>query len=482
MAVPAHDQRDWEFAQKYNLPIKPVVYPANGEEIDLDKGAFTEKGLLKNSGAFNGLTTQQAFNAIAETLSRQEQGQKRVNFRLRDWGVSRQRYWGTPIPIINCEKCGAVPVPDEDLPVVLPEEVAFEGVGSPIKKMPEFYKTTCPNCGGTAERETDTFDTFMESSWYYARFCCADNKEKMLDERADYWLPVDQYIGGIEHAVLHLLYARFFHKLLRDAGLVHCNEPFSNLLTQGMVLKDGAKMSKSKGNTVDPQQLVEKYGADTARLFMMFASPPEQSLEWSDAGVEGAFRFLKRLWKLVFIHINQGPAPLLKTDALNGEQREIRRMVYEALSKISDDYNRRYTFNTAIAATMELVNALYKFDDSSEQGRAVMQESLEMILLMLAPIVPHITHVLWKELGKETAIVEARWPALDESALTRDRVEIVVQVNGKLRGRIQVPAEAQQKDIETAALADENVKRFTENKEVKKVIVIPGKLVNVVVK
>ena len=305
MSVPAHDQRDWEFAHKYKLPVKQVIYPVDDSECDLDKAAFTLKGKLHNSGDFNGLTSQQAFNDIANHLEKNEKGCKQINYRLRDWGVSRQRYWGDPIPVILCKKCGTVPVPEADLPVILPEEIAFEGVASPIKSMPEFYKTTCPECGGEAERETDTFDTFMESSWYYARFCCPDNKTAMLDERANYWLPVDHYIGGIEHAVLHLLYARFFHKLMRDVGLLTSDEPFSNLLTQGMVLKDSAKMSKSKGNTVDPEGLINEYGSDTARLFMMFASPPEQSLEWSDTGIEGAFRFLKRLWKLVYQHLDR---------------------------------------------------------------------------------------------------------------------------------------------------------------------------------
>jgi leucyl-tRNA synthetase len=448
-----------------------------------------------------------------------------VNYRLRDWGVSRQRYWGAPIPMINCPSCGAVPVPDRDLPVVLPENVAFDGVGSPIKKMPEFYRCQCPKCGGAAERETDTFDTFMESSWYFARFACPDNANAMLDYRADYWLPVDQYIGGIEHAILHLLYARFYHKLMRDAGLVKSDEPFANLLTQGMVVAttfyreggDGKKqyvnpadvdmrrdergrivgathrgdgkpvllggvekMSKSKNNGVDPQALIEQYGADTARLFIMFASPPEQSLEWSDAGVEGAARFLKRLWKLVHTHVSTGRAGKVEVAALNDAQRAVRRAVHEAIAKVSDDYARRRTFNTAIASVMELVNTLYKFDDASPQDRAVMQEALDSVVLMLAPIVPHVTHALWQALGHDGAVVDASWPALDESALARDSIELVLQVNGKLRGRVQVSVDAKTPDIEALALADENVKRFIEGKAVKKVIVVPGKLVNVV--
>ncbi len=482
MAVPGHDQRDWEFATRYGLPKLQVIAPADGAEIDLRAGAFTDKGMLVHSGPYTGLSSEAAFETIARDLEVRGAGRKRVNYRLRDWGVSRQRYWGAPIPIINCPDCGAVPVPDGDLPVVLPEDVEFDGVGSPIKKMAAFYETTCPQCGGKAERETDTFDTFMESSWYYARYCSHDNDSAMLDTRAAYWLPVDQYIGGIEHAILHLLYARFFNKLMRDAGLIDKDEPFTNLLTQGMVLKDGAKMSKSKGNTVDPQALVEQYGADTARLFMMFAAPPEQSLEWSDAGVEGAFRFLKRLWKRVHAHVATGsrPAPV-DVAALDDAQRVLRRQVHETIAKVSDDIGRRYTFNTAIAAVMELVNALYKFDDESAAGRAVMQEALETVVVLLSPIVPHVCHVLWQALGHGTAVIDTPWPQVDESALARDRIELVVQVNGKLRGRIAVAPDADRASLEQTALADENVQRFTEGKTVRKVIVVPGKLVNVVV-
>jgi leucyl-tRNA synthetase len=482
MSVPAHDQRDWEFAKKYGLPIKQVIAPSDGSAIDLGEAAYTEKGVLVDSGDFTGKTSQEAFDAIADALVNRGKGCKRVNFRLRDWGVSRQRYWGCPIPMINCPDCGEVPVPEDQLPVVLPEEVEFDGVGSPIKKMPEFYETTCPKCGGPAHRETDTFDTFMESSWYYARFSSVGNDGAMLDERAKYWLPVDQYVGGIEHAILHLLYARFFHKLLRDEGLVDSDEPFTNLLTQGMVLKDGAKMSKSKGNTVDPQALVEQYGADTARLFMMFAAPPEQSLEWNDAGVEGAFRFLKRIWALVHQHTAKGPVAGLDKGALNDDQKAMRRQLHETVQKVSDDIGRRYTFNTAIAAVMELVNALYKFEDDSEQGRAVMQEALQAMTLMLSPMVPHISHHLWQALGKEGAVMMQAWPSVDESALVRDSIEVVVQVNGKLRGKIEVPANADKAAVETAAREESNVQRFIEGKEVVKVIVVPGKLVNIVVK
>jgi len=482
MAVPAHDQRDWEFASKYGLPIMQVIDAANGENVNLKQEAFTIKGKLVNSGEFDGLTSERAFDKIATSLENKKRGKKRTTYRLRDWGVSRQRYWGAPIPIIHCDKCGEVPVPEKDLPVVLPEDVKFDGVGSPIKKMPEFYNCTCPSCGGKAERETDTFDTFMESSWYYARYASANNDSAMLDERANYWLPVDQYVGGIEHAILHLLYARFFNKLMRDVGLIKNNEPFENLLTQGMVLKDGAKMSKSKGNTVDPQALIEEYGADTARLFMMFAAPPEQSLEWSDEGVQGSYRFLRRVWKQVYEHLDAGDVVALNINALNDTQKDLRRQLYETIAKCSDDIGRRFTFNTAIAAVMELMNALNKFADTSEQGRAVMQEALEAIILMLSPMVPHISHQLWQALGKQTVIIDEAWPQVDESALKRDSVEIVVQVNGKLRSRISVAADADKDTIEQMAVADENVKRFTEDKQIVKVIVVPGKLVNIVAK
>ena len=481
MSVPAHDQRDYEFAQKYGLGIKQVIFPANDESVDLEKEAFVEKGVLNNSGQFDGLNFKKAFEAIAAFVEEKNKGDRKVNYRLRDWGVSRQRYWGAPIPIINCASCGAVPVPDSDLPVVLPEDVELDGVISPLKKMDEFKNTTCPKCGKPAERETDTFDTFMESSWYYARFTCKDNDQAMLDERADYWLPVDQYIGGIEHAILHLLYSRFYHKLMRDVGLVsQAKEPFDHLLTQGMVLKDGTKMSKSKGNTVDPQQLIEKFGADTVRLFTMFAAPPEQSLEWSDAGVEGSNRFIRRFWRLVTDHLAEG-----ETQAYSGEyneaQKALRRQLHSTIQKVSDDIGRRYTFNTAIAAVMELVNAMYKFEDKSPAGRAIMREALESIVLMLSPIIPHITHHLWQALGHEGAVLDAAWPVFDESALVQDTMTLAVQVNGKVRGQIQVAANADKAEIEKIALADSNVQRFIDGKPLKKVIVVPGKLVSVVV-
>ncbi|MDX1736250.1 MAG: class I tRNA ligase family protein, partial [Halioglobus sp.] len=428
---------------------------------------------------FDDLSSEQAFDAIADFLGTRGSGRKTVNFRLRDWGVSRQRYWGAPIPIINCDKCGSVPVPEADLPVVLPTDVEFEGVGSPLKKMPEFYNTRCPACGGAAVRETDTFDTFMESSWYYARYACANNDERMLDAEADYWAPVDQYVGGIEHAILHLLYSRFYHKLLRDAGLVNSDEPFTRLLTQGMVLKDGAKMSKSKGNTVDPQSLIDRYGADTVRLFSMFAAPPEQSLEWSDSGVEGANRFLKRLWKMAAAHIAAGEVGALDTGALDEQQKAARRKTHETIAKVSDDYGRRQTFNTAIAAIMELCNELGKLDDS-DQSRAVLDEALRAVVLMLSPIVPHISHALWPALGGAGDILDAGWPALDESALARDSIQVVVQVNGKVRAKMDVPADADKDALEAAALAQDNVQRFIEDVTVRKVIVVPGKLVNIV--
>jgi len=487
MSVPAHDTRDHAFAKTYGLAIKQVIYPADGSEASVENDAYVEKGMLKNSAEFDGLTSEQAIDAIAEKLSAMGKGEKQINYRLRDWGVSRQRYWGTPIPIIHCDQCGTVPVPEDQLPVILPEDIEYgDDVGSPIKKMPEFYETTCPDCGGEAERETDTFDTFFESSWYYARFACPDATDSngagaMLDERAKYWVPVDQYIGGIEHAVLHLLYARFFHKLMRDEGLLDSDEPFKNLLTQGMVLKDGSKMSKSKGNTVDPQQLIEKYGADTVRLFILFAAPPDQSLEWNDEGVEGAARFLKRLWKLVATHVTQqSTIVVLNVNDLSSGQKNIRRKLHETIAKVSDDVGRRHTFNTAIAAVMELINDLTKFNDDSEQGCAVVREAIEGIVLLLSPIVPHITQQLWNELGHDELLADVSWPTCDRSAMVRDEIELVVQVNGKLRAKINVSANADRESIEASALADEKIVANIEGKTVRKVIVVPGRLVNVV--
>jgi leucyl-tRNA synthetase len=480
MSVPAHDTRDHAFALAYGLPIKQVIYPADGSTVDIDREAYVDRGVLRNSGEFDGLTSAKAFDAIAAKLQAMGKGEKQVHYRLRDWGVSRQRYWGTPIPILNCDACGTVAVPEDQLPVLLPEDVDFsDGIGSPIKHMPAFYETTCPQCGGKAQRETDTFDTFFESSWYYARYACPD-AETMLDERANYWLPVDQYIGGIEHAVLHLLYARFFHKLMRDEGLLQSDEPFSHLLTQGMVLKDGSKMSKSKGNTVDPQGLIDQYGADTVRLFTMFAAPPDQSLEWDDKGVEGASRFLKRLWNIAIATTEQSAVQLDKA-GLGEEQKAVRRKLHETIAKVSDDIGRRYTFNTAIAAVMELLNELSRFEDDSAQGQAVMHEAMVAVVLMLSPIVPHITQHLWQRLGHDSLVAEQMWPQYDESALERDSIELVVQVNGKLRSKISVPADADNDAVEAIALKDEKIQLNIKDKTVRKVIVVPGRLVNLVV-
>jgi leucyl-tRNA synthetase len=479
MSVPAHDQRDFEFAQKYGLTIKAVISPVDGELSENLEAAFVDKGILINSSQFNGLTSDKAFVAIAEHLEEQDRGKRKVNYRLRDWGMSRQRYWGCPIPMIDCPDCGTVP--ETDLPVRLPENVVMGETGSPLKQIPDFYQVKCPQCGKDAQRETDTFDTFMESSWYYARYTCPDADQSMLDKRADYWLPVDQYIGGVEHAILHLLYARFFHRLMRDEGLVKGNEPFSRLLTQGMVLKDGHKMSKSEGNTVDPQGLIDKYGADTVRLFVMFASPPDQSLEWSDSGVEGAFRFLKRVWKQVITHIETAePVSSLVIAKLNNQEKNLRREIHETIAKVGDDIGRRYTFNTAIAAIMELLNSLNQAKPSP-QSKAITQEALEAIVIMLSPIVPHITQALWEKLGHSELILNAAWPQVDTSALVREELNLVVQVNGKLRGHITVAVNADKQSIETIALNEPNVQRFIAAKTVKKVIVVPKKLVNVVV-
>jgi leucyl-tRNA synthetase len=482
MSVPAHDQRDFEFAMQYGLPVRQVIYPVDGRTAaDVSGAAYTDKGVLGDSGEFTGLSSGEAFDAIAAYLEHTGRGGRTVNYRLRDWGVSRQRYWGCPIPVINCERCGAVPVPADELPVTLPTDVEFDASGSPLTRMREFIDTTCPACGGRAQRETDTFDTFFESSWYFARFACPDNDEAMLDERVDYWLPVDQYVGGIEHAVLHLLYARFFSRLMRDMGLVRSGEPFERLLTQGMVLKDGAKMSKSRGNTVDPQQLIEKYGADTVRLFTMFAAPPDQSLEWSDSGVEGAYRFLKRLWKQVVEHVSTGNASLPDVADLDDTARELRRMLHATIAKVGDDVGRRYTFNTAIAANMELLNELGRFREDSAQGRAVMQEALEAVVLMLSPIVPHITHVLWQALGHAGAVIDRAWPEADPSALVAESVQLVVQVNGKVRGKMTVPADAGKEQVLAAVLGEANVQKFVQGRPHKKVIMVPGKLINIVV-
>lgn len=476
MAVPAHDERDFEFASKYNLPIKAVI-----RQSDNDTLPMTEHGVLFDSGAFNGLDFAQSFDAISTALNTKNLGKKRTQFRLRDWGVSRQRYWGCPIPIIHCDKCGEVPVPLEQLPVVLPENVKMDGVGSPIKKDPNFYETTCPTCGGKATRETDTLDTFFESSWYFARYASFD-ADKMCDERANYWLPVDQYIGGIEHAILHLLYARFFNKLMRDVGLINNDEPFTNLLTQGMVLKDGTKMSKSKGNTVDPQALIDTYGADTARLFMMFAAPPEQSLEWADSGVEGAHRFLRRLWKAVYEHVELGEIAPYTTGELSAELKNIRLQLHTTIEKVADDYGRRHSFNTAISSVMELMNALAKIEATDVLSRSVRQEVLQNVALLLSPIVPHICQALWAALKPNSHILDAGWPTADKTAMVQDEVELVLQVNGKLRGSMIVSKQMPKDAIEQLAITQPCITKFlVDNATVRKIIVVPNKLVNVVI-
>jgi len=484
MSVPAHDQRDYEFAIKYNLPIKQVISPANDQDaIDLEQYAFTEKGVLVNSGEFSDLSSEKACVSITEKLEQIEKGAKRIQYRLRDWGVSRQRYWGTPIPIINCEKCGTVAVPDNELPVKLPENVTISGDGSPLKRMPEFYQCKCPECGADAVRETDTFDTFMESSWYYARYCSPGCNDSMLDDRVNYWGPVDQYVGGIEHAILHLLYARFFHKLMRDEGLVKGDEPFKHLLTQGMVLKDGSKMSKSKGNTVDPQGLINKYGADTARLFIMYAAPPEQSLEWSDSSVEGQFKFLKRLWAIVQKHITETQGShkqTLDTDSLSKSQKELRFKLHKTIQEVADDMGRRFTFNTAIAKIRELINLLEKQDVNEAQSITIRQDVLEKVVIMLSPIVPHITHSLWQQLGCSGVVIDQSWPEVDETALVQDNIQYIIQVNGKLRDKIEVASDASKETIESIAMEQEAVIRHVDGKTIRKVIVVPGRLVNIV--
>ena len=480
MAVPAHDERDFHFAKKYNLNIEQVIEPINSEEINLTQEAYTEHGRLINSGEFNGLAFQEAFDAIVNKLTSIQKGKKTTQFRLRDWGISRQRYWGCPIPIIKCSSCGEVPVPEKDLPVILPESIVMNGVGSPIKQDASFYKTTCPSCGQDAERETDTMDTFVESSWYFARYPSYDNKTAMVDERSNYWMPVDQYIGGIEHAILHLLYARFFNKLLRDLGLIKHTEPFKNLLTQGMVLKNGTKMSKSKGNTVDPQSLIDQFGADTARLFIMFAAPPEQSLEWSDSGVEGANRFLKRLWKTVYDHLAKGKIEPYKEGDLTPQTKNLRFELHQTIEKITDDIQRRHSFNTAISSVMELMNTFAKVEGEDDLNLSVKQEVIQNVILLLNPFVPHICHALWSEVFN-TSIDQESWPIADPKALIKNEYAMVIQVNGKLRGNMLVSADLKQKDIERKALENEDVKRFIDNENtIKKIIFVPKKLINIV--
>ncbi|MGO9935620.1 MAG: leucine--tRNA ligase [Steroidobacteraceae bacterium] len=527
MGVPAHDERDFEFARKYGLPIKPVI-DVEGRAYSLQAWApwYAEHGRCINSGAFDGLDYQAAVDAVAADLSRRGLGEKQTTWRLRDWGISRQRYWGCPIPIIHCKSCGAVPVPDEQLPVVLPVDLVPDGSGNPLLKDEAFLKAKCPNCGGDGRRETDTMDTFVDSSWYFLRFACADNDQAILDRRVQYWLPVDQYIGGIEHAILHLLYSRFWTRFMNQLGAVSFKEPFANLFTQGMVLNevyfrkpaagrveyfnpsdvtittekstqrrvavlraDGKEvesggvvtMSKSKNNGVDPQILVQEFGADTARLFMMFAAPPEQTLEWSDEGVQGAFRFIKRLWKAVHDHVSQGAPPALDKSALTAAQRTMRRQAHQTLAKVTDDIGRRRTFNTAIAAVMELLNAIAKFEQISPLDRSVIHEGLEIAVLGLGPIIPHVTHALWRALGHEGALIDQPWIEVDPQALQTSTMTIVVQVNGRLRGRISLAADADEPTVRAAALADPNVKKFIGTATVRKVIIVPGKLVNIVV-
>ena len=476
MAVPAHDERDWEFARKYSLPMKTVVCDPDGKPAQTADSAYTEYGVLTASAEFDGRDFNEAFEGISARLEAAGMGQTTTQFRLRDWGVSRQRYWGTPIPMLNLEDGQDIPIPADRLPSLLPEDVAMDGVTSPIKADPEWRRFELE--GQPCERETDTFDTFVQSSWYYARFTCPHYTDGMIDsDQANYWLPVDQYVGGIEHAILHLLYSRFFHKLMRDAGLVSSDEPFTRLLTQGMVLKDGAKMSKSKGNTVDPQELIDRYGADTVRLFSMFAAPPEQSLEWSDSGVEGANRFIRRLWRLVHDLDADGTESL--PDSLNGEQKNLRRKIHETIAKVSDDYGRRQTFNTAVAAVMELCNELGRHPTEHSGDRAVIDEGLRAVLQLLWPITPHLSEHLWQALTGE-AFKESQWPDVDDTALSRDELEIVVQVNGKVRGKISVPASADNAEIEAMAKSQENVQRFLADTTIRKVIVVPQKLVNIV--
>ena len=476
MAVPAHDERDWEFARKYSLPMKTVVCDEEGKPAITTDNAYTERGVLTGSAEFDGCNFDEAFEGIAARLEAAGMGQITTQFRLRDWGVSRQRYWGTPIPMLNLGDGQDIPIPADRLPSLLPEDVAMDGVTSPIKADPAWRQFEFE--GQPCERETDTFDTFVQSSWYYARFTCPHYTDGMIDSaEANYWLPVDQYVGGIEHAILHLLYSRFFHKLMRDAGLVSSDEPFERLLTQGMVLKDGAKMSKSKGNTVDPQELIDRYGADTVRLFSMFAAPPEQSLEWSDSGVEGAHRFIKRLWRL--IHDFGQTAPADVPESLSTEQKDLRRKVHETITKVTDDYGRRQTFNTAVAAIMELCNELSRHGAETEADRTVVNEGLRAVLRMLWPITPHLTESLWHTLTDER-FAESEWPEVDDSALSRDELEIVVQVNGKVRGKITVPASADKAAIEAMAKEQDNVQRYLADATIKKVIVVPNKLVNIV--
>ena len=533
MAVPGHDERDHEFARRYGLPIRQVIAPADGTEVDVQAEAWTGKEdvVVVDSGEYSGLGFRECFDRMADWLEETGRGARRVNYRLHDWGVSRQRYWGCPVPIVHCDACGMVPAPDDQLPVLLPEDVDVEGGGSPLARLPEFVETACPKCGADARRDTDTFDTFMESSWYFARFCCPGADTSKIDARADYWMPVDQYIGGIEHAILHLMYARFYQKLMNEAGLTKVREPFSSLLTQGMVVaetfyreadgqtryyapaevevehdargritgararSDGQpvevgpieKMSKSKNNGVDPEDMIARYGADTVRLYVIETSPPDQMLEWSGSAVEGAARFLRRLWRTVREHVEQGPAPALDASRLDGPARELRCRIHETIAKVSDDVGRRYKFNTACAACRELVNDVVAFEAAASgtggdgARRSVVREALETVVLMLAPVVPHVCHTLWQALGHRDPVIDAAWPVADEGAMSRDVIDLVVQVNGKLRGHVSVGADADREAVEREAQRNDNVARFIGGKPIRKVIVVPGRLVNIVV-
>ena len=480
MAVPGHDQRDWEFARKYQLEVKQVIDSSDDEVVDLEKQAFISPGRLMDSGRFSGLSSAEAFEEILSELVNLGRGREQINFRLRDWGVSRQRYWGCPIPVIHCDSCGVVGVPEEDLPVVLPTEVKFQGVRSPLLDMEDFLQVACPKCGKQARRETDTFDTFMESSWYYARFASPDSNS-MVDPRVNYWSPVDHYVGGIEHAILHLLYARFYFKLMRDEGLVEADEPFENLMMLGMVLQGGKKMSKSAGDAGDPQKLLDRYGADSVRLAMMFAAPPEQSFEWSEAGLDGATRFLRRLWSLVHDRKDVFSKEIGDVDVVSESALELRRQTHELIAKAEDDFGRRLQFNTVVSSVMELVNSVSRFDLSNDYDHGVVREALEAILIVISPIAPHIAHKLWTSMTDREEIKRGDWPQLDSTALQRSTMPLAVQVNGKLRASINISSELDKEAIFSEALKDANVARHVGGKTIRKQIYVPDRLVNFVV-
>ena len=486
MAVPAHDQRDFEFARKYQIPVRVVIQgeePLDGETMT---EAYTGPGTMVNSGEYDGMPSEKAWEAIADALAERGMGERKVNYRLRDWLISRQRYWGVPIPVVNCEKCGVVPVPEEELPVLLPENVDFKPTGqSPLLELEEFVNTTCPRCGGPAQRETDTMDTFVDSSWYFLRYTDPKNSQEPFSRAiADYWMPVDQYIGGVEHAILHLMYARFFTMVLYDLGLVGVEEPFENLLTQGMVLKDGAKMSKSKGNVVDPDHIIAKYGADTTRLFVLFAAPPERDLEWSEAGVEGAYRFLNRVYRMVADVAPRVKDVTAKPQALDEAGQKLRRQIHTGVKRVTVDVGERFQFNTAISAIMEMVNAIYHYRElpAEKQDLGLLKEAVELTVLVLAPFAPHLAEEAWEMLGHTTSIHREAWPTYDPQAVVEDEIELVLQVNGKVRDRVRVPRQATEEELRQVALASAKVQEFVDGKEVQRVIVVPGRLVNVVVR